>query len=150
MRSTNNVTIIGRLTRDPEIRYSQGDNPIAIAKYTVAVNRRKKKGSSENETDFIQCVAFRDIAENAETYLRKGSLVGIGGEIRTGSYTNKEGQKVYTTELYVDSQQFLDSKGSKSASAEASATPSRPEPATDTDGFMNIPDAIEEELPFNV
>lgn len=144
---------MGRLTRDPEIRYSQGaDGSTAIARYTVAVDRRRKTNGdgTEQTADFIGCVAFGRSAEFAEKYLHQGTKVIVTGRIQTGNYTNKDGQKVYTTEVIVEEQEFAESKAS-AASNEAAYAPSRPEPsAAAGDGFMNIPDGVEDEgLPFN-
>ena len=139
----NKVILIGRLTRDPEVRYTQGDNPMAIARYTLAVDRKYKK-EGEATADFISCVAMGKNGEFAEKYLKQGTKIAITGRIQTGSYTNRDGQKVYTTEVAVEEQEFAESKNAGSGS---SHTPqSAPESA---DGFMNIPDGIEEELPFN-
>ena len=144
---------MGRLTRDPEIRYSQGaDGSTAIARYTVAVDRRRRTNGdgTEQTADFIGCVAFGRSAEFAEKYLHQGTKVIVTGRIQTGNYTNKDGQKVYTTEVIVEEQEFAESKAS-AASNEAAYAPSRPEPsAAAGDGFMNIPDGVEDEgLPFN-
>ena len=144
---------MGRLTRDPEIRYSQGaDGSTAIARYTVAVDRRRKTNGdgTEQTADFIGCVAFGRSAEFAEKYLHQGTKVIVTGRIQTGNYTNKDGQKVYTTEVIVEEQEFAESKASASSN-EATYAPSRPEPsAAAGDGFMNIPDGVEDEgLPFN-
>ena len=149
----NKVILIGRLTRDPEVRYSQGENALAIARYTLAVDRRFKR-PGEQEADFISCVAFGKSAEFAEKYLKQGTKMAITGRIQTGSYTNKEGQKVYTTEVVVEEQEFAESKAAASNNAggfESSYQPtSRPTPTQAVgDGFMNIPDGIDEELPFN-
>lgn len=143
----NKVILMGRLTRDPEIRYSQGDNSLAIGRYTLAVDRRFKR-DGEQTADFISCVTFGKSAEFAERYLRQGTKIAVTGRIQTGSYTNKEGQKVYTTEVVVEEHEFAESKG---ASSEGGYQPaSRPSPSTASgDGFMNIPDGIDEELPFN-
>ena len=142
----NKVILMGRLTRDPEVRYSAGDNSMAIARYTLAVDRRFKR-DGEATADFISCVAFGRAAEFAEKYFRQGIKIAISGRIQTGSYTNREGQKVYTTEIVVNSQEFADSKGAGSGSGSgSSAAPSAPM----GDGFMNIPDGVEDEgLPFN-
>ena len=144
----NRVILMGRLTRDPDVRYSQGSDAMAIARYTLAVDRRGKRdgGNDQQSADFISCVAFKNNAEFAEKYLRQGTKVVIEGHIQTGSYTNKDGQKVYTTDVIIDSQEFAESKASNSDSYTA---PSRPEPSSVGDGFMNIPDGIDEELPFN-
>lgn len=138
---------MGRLTRDPEVRWSRGERAIAIARYTLAVDRRGRKsqdGSSEQTADFINCVAFDRAGEFAEKHFRQGQRVLISGRIQTGSYVNRDGQKVYITEVIVEEQEFADSRG-RSASAE------RPVQGTDIgDGFMSIPEGIEDEgLPFN-
>lgn len=153
----NRVILMGRLTRDPEVRYSQGERSMAIARYTLAVDRRGRRGqdsSTEQQTaDFINCVAFDRAAEFAEKYFRQGMRVLVSGRIQTGSYVNKEGQKVYTTEVILDDQEFADSKGAASEmGGYAQAAPSqRPAPTSAIgDGFMNIPDGVEDEgLPFN-
>ena len=137
----NKVILMGRLTRDPEVRYSQGENPMAIARYSLAVDRRFNRNNQDGQTaDFINCVAFGRNGEFAEKYLRKGTKILAEGRIQTGSYTNKDGVKVYTTDVVVENQEFAESKGSQSEGAAA------PRPADD--GFMNIPDGIEE-LPFS-
>ena len=148
----NKVILMGRLTRDPEVRYSQGANSLAIARYTLAVDRRFRR-EGEATADFINCVAFGKIAEFAERYLRQGVKIAVTGRIQTGSYTNRDGQKVYTTEVVVEEQEFAESKGSadvnRGNSGFQTAAPA-PAPAFDAgDGFMNIPDGIDEELPFN-
>lgn len=132
---------IGRLTKDPDIRYSQGDNPTAIARYTLAVDRRGKKVEGQPSADFINCVAFGKNAEFAEKYLHKGIKIAVTGRIQTGSYTNKDGQKVYTTEIVVDSSEFVESKGS-------AETNGQPEPIDSPEGFMSVPEGIEDSLPF--
>ena len=139
----NKVILMGRLTRDPEVRYSQGENATAIARYTIAVDRRYKK-EGEPSADFIGCVAFGKLGEFAEKYLRKGTKVVITGRIQTGSYTNKDGQKVYTTDVVVEENEFAESK--KSADDNTGYVPTS---APEGNGFMNIPDGIDEELPFN-
>ena len=142
---------MGRLTRDPEVRYSSGERSMAIARYTLAVDRGFKRGdSSEQNADFIPCVAFDKAGEFAERYVRQGMRVLVSGRIQTGSYTNKEGQKVYTTEVIIDTQEFADSKGASDGSSSYQAS-TRPSPASaSTDGFMNIPDGVDDEgLPFN-
>ena len=144
----NKVILMGRLTRDPEVRYSQGENATAVARYTLAVERRFKR-DGEQTADFIGCVAFGRAAEFAEKYLRKGVKVGVTGRIQTGSYTNKDGQKVYTTDVVIEEQEFAESK-SANAEAAGSAPAGAPAPSAAVgDGFMNIPDGIDEELPFN-
>ena len=147
----NRVILMGRLTRDPEVRYTSGERSMAIARYTLAVDRGFKRGdSSEQNADFIPCIAFDKAGEFAEKYFRQGMRVLISGRIQTGSYTNKEGQKVYTTEVIIETQEFADSKGA-SDGAGSYQTSTRPSPASaSTDGFMNIPDGVDDEgLPFN-
>lgn len=129
----NKVVLMGRLTRNPEVRYSQGENSLAVAQYTLAVSRKYKNNGTE-EADFISCVSFGKTAQFIEKYLYQGSKIVACGRIQTGSYTNKEGQKVYTTVVAVDEVEFAESKGTQR------------EP---NDGFMNIPDDVNEELPFN-
>ena len=145
----NKAILMGRLTRDPEVRYSQGDNSLAIARYTLAVDRRFKR-DGEATADFISCVVFGKSAEFAERYFRQGIKIAISGRIQTGSYTNKDGVKVYTTEVVVEEQQFAESKAASDASASSYQAPAAPSPSADAgDGFMNIPDGIDEELPFS-
>ena len=141
----NKVILVGRLTRDPDIRYSSGDNAMAIARYTLAVDRRGKK-DQEQTADFINCVAFGKSGEFAEKYFRKGLKVAIAGRIQTGSYTNKESQKVYTTDVVIEEQEFAESKNS---SSENGFVPANSADASSDEGFMTIPDGIDEELPFN-
>ena len=144
----NKVILMGRLTRDPEIRYSQGENAMAIARYTLAVDRRFKR-DGEQSADFINCLAFGKSAEFAEKYLHQGTKILIEGRIQTGSYTNKDGQKVYTTEVVVESHEFAEGKGGSSSSSNGETRPD-PSQANAGDGFMNIPDGVEDEgLPFN-
>lgn len=152
----NKVILMGRLTRDPDVRYSQGDTPMAVARYTLAVDRRFKRDNDQQTADFIGCVAFGRQGEFAEKYFRKGLKIAVTGRIQTGSYTNQEGQKVYTTDVVVEEQEFAESKAASEQSS-ASFQPGggfqpagRPEPSAAVgDGFMNIPDGIDEELPFN-
>ena len=181
----NKVILMGRLTRDPEIRYTQGDNSMCIARYTLAVDRRfnRNAGNDGNNADFIPCVAFGRSGEFAEKYLKKGTKMAITGRIQTGSYTNKDGVKVYTTEVVIEDQEFAESKnasgggngnyggnnynggsgsyggngggsyGGNSGSYGGNSGANRPsQQSADTsdslDGFMNIPDGIDEELPF--
>lgn len=139
----NKAVLVGRLTRDPEVRYSQGENQTAIARYTVAVDRRFKR-DGEPTADFINCVVFGKSAEFAEKYFRQGLRVAISGRITTGSYTNKDGIKVYTTEVTVEEQEFAESK----AESEANKT-SNQQTTPSSDGFINVPDGVDEELPFN-
>ena len=142
---------MGRLTRDPEVRYTQGENQMAIARYTLAVDRRFSRSGDENTADFIPCVAFGKAGEFAERYFRKGIKIAITGRIQTGSYTNKDGAKVYTTEVVVEEQEFAESKNSSGNSGGGNYGNSQPAaaPAAADDGFMNIPDGIDEDLPFN-
>ena len=143
---------MGRLTRDPEVRYSQGERSMAIARYTLAVDRRGRRGQegSEQNADFIPCVAFDRAGEFAEKYFRQGMRVLISGRIQTGSYTNKDGQRVYTTEVIIEDQEFADSKNSSGGDGGYQPM-SRPAPTSAIgDGFMNIPDGVDDEgLPFN-
>ena len=140
---------MGRLTADPEVRYSQGENPTAVAKYTLAVDRRFKR-DGEPTADFIRCVVFGKPAEFTEKYFRKGTKICISGRIQTGSYTNRDGQKIYTTDVIVEEQDFAESKAAAAQSNNIQAGPSPYGPAPDSNGFMNIPDGIDDdELPFN-
>lgn len=143
----NKVILVGRLTRDPEVRYTQGENQTAIARYTLAVDRRFKR-DGEPTADFINCVVFGKSAEFAEKYFRQGLRVAISGRITTGSYTNKDGIKVYTTEVTVEDQEFAESKAESEAN-KTSNQQSVPTNASSGDGFINVPDDIPEELPFN-
>lgn len=145
----NKVILMGRLTRDPEVRYSQGENSLAIARYSLAVDRRFKR-PGEPDADFINCVTFGKSAEFAEKYLKQGTKIAVSGRIQTGSYTNKEGQKVYTTDIVVEDHEFAESKGNGSGGDMGYQQTSRPAPSQAVgDGFMNIPDGLDEELPFN-
>ncbi len=160
----NKVILMGRLTRDPEISYSGGENSSAYARYALAVDRRFRRGNDGEQTaDFIRCVAFGRQAEFAERYLRQGIKIAITGRIQTGSYTNRDGQRIYTTDVVVEEQEFAESKsvsdshagGSYQAApapapaqAPASSAGQQSAPAPAGDGFMNIPDGIDEELPF--
>lgn len=144
----NKVVLMGRLTRDPEVRYSSGNSPMAIARYTLAVDRRFKREGEQN-ADFISCLSFGKLAEHAEKYYRQGLRITISGRIQTGSYTNRDGVKVYTTEVVVEEQEFAESKSSSDSNAGGSRQ-AAPEPsATAGDGFMNIPDGIDEEVLFS-
>ena len=138
----NKVILMGRLTRDPEVRYSQGEQATAIARYTVAVDRRFRRDGDSQTADFIGCVAFGRQAEFAEKYLRKGTKIALTGRIQTGSYTNRDGQKIYTTDVVVEEQEFAESKASGQTAQQ------NPAPVSE-DGFMEIPDGLEEELPFS-
>ena len=147
----NKVILMGRLTRDPDVRYSQGDSPMAIARYTLAVDRRFRRDNDQQTADFISCVAFGRNGEFAEKYLHQGTKIVAEGRIQTGSYTNKDGNKVYTTEVVVENQEFAESKARASNNEggfqpQAQSAPTAPA----GDGFMNIPDGVEDVgLPFN-
>lgn len=139
----NKVELVGRLTRDPEIRYTQGENANAIARFCIAANRRFKNTDGNYEADFINCVAFGKSAEFVEKYFNKGMAIGITGRIQTGSYTNKDGVKVYTTDVVVEEVEFVESKNNSNNIVNKPTS-------EDVDGFMNIPDEVQDEgLPFN-
>ena len=147
----NKIILMGRLTAEPDLKYSSKDTSMAIARYTLAVDRRGRRngGDSQQSADFISCVAFGRQGEFAEKYLKQGTKIAVTGRIQTGSYTNKDGQKVYTTDVVIDEQEFAESKGAASGSQggyEPQAAPS-PEDAS-AEGFMNIPEGIENDLPF--
>ena len=146
----NKVILMGRLTSDPTIRYAQNENSTCIANYTLAVDRRFKKQGDEQTADFIHCVAIGKGGEFAEKYLHQGTKIVVEGRIQTGSYTNKDGQKVYTTDVMVESQEFAESKSASQHNENSQpSAPTRPNPTSaSNDGFLNIPDGIEEELPF--
>ncbi len=139
----NKVILIGRLTKDPETRYSQGQNSTCITRYSLAVDRQFKR-DGEQTADFLNCVAFGKQGEFAEKYLKKGTKIAVTGRLQTGSYTDRDGKKVYTTDVVVESHEFVESK--KEGDQE---TQSSPYGSIGTDGFMNIPDGIDEELPFS-
>ena len=146
----NRVILMGRLTRDAEIRYSQGESSRAIARFSLAVDRRFRREGDEQTADFINCVAFGRTAEFMERFGRKGTKFVAEGRIQTGSYTNKDGQRVYTTDVVVESVEFAESKSAASGSDGGFTPADRPSPSQAAgDGFMNIPDGIDEELPFN-
>ena len=147
----NKVILMGRLTRDPEVRYSQGENATAVARYTLAVDRRFNRNNDDQTADFINCVAFGRSGEFAEKYLHKGTKVAITGRIQTGSYTNKDGVRVYTTDVVVEDQEFAESKNASAANSGGHEPSANNDSALEvgSDGFMNIPDGIDEELPFN-
>ena len=149
----NKVILIGRLTRDPEIRWSQGQDQSCIARYTLAVDRKYRKDDGSQNADFISCTVFGRQAEFAEKYLKQGTKIAITGRIQTGSYTNREGQKVYTTDVIIEEQEFAESKassGSSEATGTGNSTPTNTKPViTEVDGFMHIPDGLDEEIPFN-
>ena len=134
----NKVVLLGRLTRDPEVRYTQGNEPMAVARYSLAVDRQGKKDENKQNADFISCVAFGKRGEFAEKYLHKGTKIVVCGRLQTGSYTAQDGTKRYTTDVVVDEHYFCETKGT-----------TREAPTTDEDGFMSIPDNVEDEgLPF--
>ena len=142
----NKVILMGRLTRNPEVRYSQGEKATCVAKYTLAVNRRFHR-EGEQDADFINCVAFGKQGEFAEKYMKQGTKIVISGRIQTGSYTNRDGVKVYTTDVVIEEQEFAESK----KAAETSSTPQNTQGVKsnpEDDGFMTIPEGVEEELPF--
>ena len=148
----NKVILMGRLTKNPEIKYAGKDNDMAVARYTLAVDRRRARNNNDEQSaDFISCVAFGRSGEFAEKYLHQGTKIAITGRIQTGSYTNKDGQRVYTTDVVVEEQEFAESKAAASQNNNRGASqPSTPQPSTTaSDGFMNIPDGLEDELPFN-
>lgn len=135
----NKTVLMGRLTADPQVRYSQGDNATAVARYTLAVDRQFKRDGDQS-ADFINCIAFGKRGEFAEKYLRKGTKIAVVGRIQTGSYTNKDGNKVYTTDVVVDEHEFVESKASQQNGGDSAPVSS--------DGFTSIPDGVDEELPF--
>ena len=137
----NKVQLIGRLTKDPDVKMTAGENPTAVARGSIAVDRRRKK-EGEQSADFINWVAFGKTAEFIEKYLKKGTKITLSGRIQTGSYTNKDGQKVYTTDVVAEEIEFCESKGSSIPAGDSGA-------AEDGDGFVSLPDNVEEELPFN-
>lgn len=146
----NKVILMGRLTKDPDVRYTQGQEPMCIARYTLAVDRMGKKKEGQTNADFPNCVAFGRLGEFAEKYLKKGTKIALTGRLQTGSYTDRNGNKVYTTEVVVESQEFAESKATQSG--QQNTQPAKEEEGMD--GFMNIPDGMDEEmdmdnLPFN-
>ncbi len=143
----NRVILMGRLTRDPNVSYAQKDNS-AIARFTLAVDRRVSRTNDQNQqtADFISCVSFGKTAEFVEKYLRQGTKVALEGRIQTGSYTNRDGQKVYTTDVMVDNVEFAESKNAQGGNDGQSYE--RPQPSGNDSGFMNIPEGLDEELPF--
>ena len=149
----NKVVLMGRLTRDPEVRYSQGDASTAVARYTLAVDRRFRRQGDEQSADFISCVSFGKTAEFVERYLKQGTKIAGCGRIQTGSYTNRDGQKVYTTDVVLEEVEFAESKnasGSGIGNGGGYNAAPVPQPSQAVgDGFMNIPDGIDEELPWN-
>ena len=150
----NKVILMGRLTRDPDVRYSAGENSTAVARYTLAVDRRftrREDANNGQSADYIGCVAFGKSAEFAEKYLHQGTKIIVTGRIQTGSYTNRDGQKVYTTDVVVEDQEFAESKNADSGSRPAENVQNnrgRNNQPVDESGFMNIPEGIDDELPF--
>jgi len=161
----NKASLVGRLTRDPEVHYSQGDNATCVARFSIAVDRRFKR-HGEQEADFINCIGFGKTAEFVEQYFVKGMKIGLTGRIQTGSYTNRDGQKVYTTDVVAEEVEFVESKnnqGGQQGQQQPAGGGFNPQNASTNgpggfnasngfaagDGFMNIPDGIDEELPFN-
>ena len=136
----NKIILLGRIVRDPEVRYTQGQNAMAIGKFSLAVNRKYKR-ENEPEADFFNCTSFGKQAEFVEKYLKKGSKVLISGRVQNDNYTNKEGQKVYSVQIMVEEIEFAESKGSSDAGKQQSESSS--------EGFVNIPEGLQEELPFN-
>lgn len=143
----NKVILMGRLTKDPDVRYTQGEKSTCIARYTLAVDRRIKT-DGEQTADFINCVAFGKSAEFAEKYLKKGTKIAVTGRIQTGSYTNNDGQKIYTTDVVVEESEFAESKSASGTSSDTPTASSKPQSAPDDMGFINIPEGINEDLPF--
>lgn len=144
----NKCILIGRLTRDPETRYSQGENATAITRFSIAVNRRFKNKEGNYEADFPNCVCYGKTAEFVDKYFKKGMAIGVVGRLTTSNYTNKDGVKVYTTDVVVEEAEFVESKNSGGASVPSNAPTNNNTPSSD--GFMNIPDEIDDsELPFN-
>ena len=145
----NKVILMGRLTRDPDVRYSQGEQAMAIARFSLAIDRRFKR-EGEATADFINCVAFGKIGEFIERYTHQGTKLVVEGRIQTGSYTNKDGVKVYTTDVVVENCEFAESKAAATGNGGGGYQAARPNPVSAGDGFMNIPDGVEDEgLPFN-
>ncbi len=146
----NKVILMGRLTRDPEVRYSQGSNQTAVARFSIAVDRRFKR-EGQPDADFFNCTSFGRQAEFVERYLRKGTKILVSGNIQNDNYTNKDGQQVYSVRVIADEIEFAESKNASNGdnNGYTGGNMSRPEPSGAGDGFMNIPDGIDEELPFN-
>ena len=139
----NKVILMGRLTRDPEVRYTGNEDALVVAQYTLAVNRRYKR-DGEAAADFIRCIAFGKAAQFAEKYFYQGIRICVSGHLRSGSYTNREGQKIYTTDVIIEEQDFAESRKSSELTSVSNS-----DTETDADGFMNIPDGLDEELPFH-
>ena len=149
----NKIILMGRLTRDPEVRYTTGDNSLAIARYTLAVDRRpvRKEDNTGQTADFISCVVFGKGAEFAEKYLRKGTKIVACGRLQTGSYTNRDGQKVFTTEVVVEEQEFAESKAAQAENGSGNNNRGNVNSSAqaDANGFMNIPEGLDDDLPFD-
>ncbi|MBO6113235.1 MAG: single-stranded DNA-binding protein [Lachnospiraceae bacterium] len=149
----NKVILMGRLTRDPDVRYSQAEPPLAVARFTLAVDRRfrrQNESGDDQNADFISCVAFGKQGEFVEKYAHKGTKFCIAGRIQTGRYTNKDGQTVYTTDVVCEEIDFAESKAAQSVNTGGADSGFKPSaPAGADDGFMNIPDEIDDDLPFN-
>ena len=147
----NKVILMGRLTRDPEVRYSQGDSQMAIARFSLAVDRRFKRQGDTVTADFFNCIAFGKQGEFVEKYLKQGTKVVVTGRIQNDNYTNKEGQKVYSVQIIVEEMEFAESKNASAGnggSFQNTPAGNSPEPMMPEDGFMNIPDGIDNSLPF--
>ena len=142
----NKVILMGRLTKDPDVRYTQGEEPMCIARYTLAVDRMGRKKEGQTNADFPNCVAFGRLGEFAEKYLKKGTKIALIGRLQTGSFTNKDGVKVYTTEVVVENQEFAESKATQQNAQQNTQQKQDEVP----DGFMSIPDGIDEELDMNL
>jgi len=140
---------IGRLTRDPDVRYTQGENSMCVARYTLAIDRHVKRDQNQQTADFISCLAFGKNGEFAEKYLHKGMKIAVTGRIQTGSYTNREGQKVYTTDIVVEDQEFAESKSAQQTGGVPQQKNGQPDDIADEGGFMDIPDSLDEDLPFH-
>ena len=140
---------IGRLTRDPDVRYTQGENSMCVARYTLAIDRHVKRDQNQQTADFISCLAFGKNGEFAEKYLHKGMKIAVTGRIQTGSYTNREGQKVYTTDIVVEDQEFTESNSAQQTGGAPQQKNGQPDNIADEGGFMDIPDSRDEDLPFH-
>lgn len=143
----NKVVLMGRLTKDPDVRYTQGENGTAVARYTLAVDRRFHR-EGDQSADFIPCVSFGKSAEWTEKYLRQGTKIAVTGRIQTGSYTNKDGNKVYTTDIIIEEQEFAESKGNRDPDSRNASSQGSSRPVDEGDSFMNIPDGFYDGLPF--
>lgn len=144
----NKVIITGRLTKEPDVRYSQtASGNMAIARYTLASDRKFKKDGEQN-ADFINCIAFGKLGEFAEKYLHKGTKIAVVGRIQTGSYTNKDGNKVYTTDVVVEEQEFCENKNANNSNSQQPNTANTNNQPSSGNDFMSIPEGIEDDLPF--